>query len=251
MINGKIWLKVISVSIIILLVFSCLCTGEQTSRKGEEEKDIPDVDLEILYLGQSYLLPTPPGPGVKNKTEISAQQQISFSHNIRDRKFNEDLKPELNIWVKSQGKSGMKLEFEIYFQMVEDATVKPNKKYKIIFGNYTTSGLSEFENITLPYLSYKGKPFDIKYGSENWCSVTLIITRTDNETKEKLHIYLGADEKVSFIKIPYDITLSAFEHENKEKKDDKNTPGFEFGLIIVTLLIITLKYYWHNPNKRT
>ncbi len=251
MIKKSHWSKLILGAIIFVLIFTSLCYGN-TDNESDTEDYTPSLSkqqLSTLYLGTAHLLPDPPGPDKMNKTELSAQNQSVFGRNILDRKFNSKMKPGLNLWFDAHGKKGIQLEFEISLQAVEDSTVLPDKTYKIRFKNFTTQGAAGVQNLNITYLDYQGKPFDIKYGAENWCSVTLIIKRMDNITDTKLTIYCGADNKISNITLPYDRTLSAHDYE-KEKEDSENaTPGFNSVEIIISVTILMIFFQIKNASQ--
>jgi hypothetical protein len=235
--------------LIFVLTITALCNGNDD--KGESvnnKKTPPDVELEKLYLSKYYLVPNQPGDDSTNKTEILAMNQSTFSHNIRDRKFNEKLKPKLKLWVDAHGKSGIKLEFEIGFQAVEDNTIIPNKNFKIIFPNYTTAGNQEPEYINLSFLKFDGEPFDIQPGADNWCSVYLTIKRTDELTNSKLQVYTGANGKNSYIIIPYDKTLSSFDQGAEDESG--NTPGFEFETVVIAIFILITIYFYQSQSSK-
>jgi hypothetical protein len=244
MVKKKYWLGFASAIFIIIIIFTSLCTSTDSSSEKQENHEPPEVEYDTLYIGTDYLLPDPPGPDKNNKTELLANNKSTFGHNIRDRKYNDQIDPSIYLWLNTKGKKGLSLEFEITFQMVEDNTVKPDKKYKISFDSYVTKGNSSLEIVNLTFSQYDGKPFDIKYGNDNWCMVYLTISRIDNKTDSKLLVFSGANDKISYIKIPYDRTLSSYEYEKEKEKDNKNTPGFSIGYGIaafVTLLIFYLK----------
>ena len=135
---------------------------------------------------------------------------------------------------------------------MEDRTLLPEKTYKILFKDYTTSGSITGENLKLIYTKYEGKTFDIKYGNDNWCAVYLTIIRTDNETASKLDVYAGAENKTSQITIPYDKTLSAYEYEQEKKKEEENksTPGFGLDQGVIALGVLLIIFYIKASARR-
>ncbi len=248
MVQSKLNLRILILLLIVILILTTLCYGSDDKNESTKNKNPPpDVELDKLYLGKSYLLPDPPGSAPANKTELPAMNHSTFTHNIRDRKFNDKLKPELRLWVNTQGTKGIRLEFEIGFQAVEDNTIIPNKRFKILFSNYTTQGTIEPEYINLTFLKFDGAPFDINPGVENWCSVYLTIRRTDDMTNSKLYIFTGAEGKISYIIIPYDRTLSSYEHEKEDESE--NTPGFGLELVGTAIIISSIIYFYTRNYK--
>ena len=112
------------------------------------------------------------------------------------------------------------------------------KLFRAKFGNYTTTGDQGGEFVNLTYTKYNGEPFDIKSGADNWCAVYLTIRRMDKLEDADLDIYTGAKGKISYVKIPYDQTLSSYEHENEE---NNATPGFLGGCVILALMVVIRK----------
>lgn len=238
------WLWLISLALIFLTIISTLCVGNDNSDNDSKyDYEPPDQELEKLYLSENYLLPQPPSHDSNNKTELLAQNRTIFGHNIRDRKFNNKITPELNLWINSHGRSGIELEFEIVFQAVEDNTLLPHKTFKILFENYTTNGSTENENLMPAFIKYDGKYFDIQYGNENWSSIYLKIQRTDNFTDTIVDIYFGSEQKVSYIKIPYDKTLSFYEYEKEKEEENQATPGFTAIQVVLVLGILISIFY--------
>jgi hypothetical protein len=143
----------------------------------------------------------------------------------------------------------MELDFVITFQAVEDSTIITGKTYKILFQNYSTNGSTNIEKITPKFANYDGKTFDIKYGNENWCTVNLTVIRSDSLSNASLEIFCGAEEKISFIKIPYDQTLSFYEFEQEENKDDQATPDFTLGQVVISIGLIIVVLYLKGNSR--
>jgi hypothetical protein len=250
MANRKLPARSLIIIILILLVSTSLCTSSHDTAGSEENNNsTPELELEKLYIGKYYLLPSKPGDDNTNKTELLANNQSIFGHNIFDRKFNDKLNPELNLWLEDLGVPGMILECELQIQAVEDSTEITGKKYSIIFENFTTAGEPAHYNVKLNFKSYQGKPFDIKSGKDTWASLTLIIRRVDSESDSKLMIYCGASGKASYLITPYDKTYSKYKSENEA--DDKGTPGFGGGMAIASIVVLVVIYYSNKlQNKR-
>ena len=230
------WLWVLSVIIVALVFSSSLCISSNSANNQKTNEKTPSQDLEILYLNGIYLSPTKGGIEEFNKRELTSTKNLTFTHSIRDRKFNKDFKPEIMLWLDSHGKTNLKLGFEIGFQAWEDDTLIEDKFFKIIFANYTTSGNPYGENVSLSYLRYDGTPFDLKSGSNNFAAVYFSISLEDTGKSDKIDIYTGADGKASFIKVPYDKTLSSV--SNKNGNDNDSTPGFTLEWVLIVLIII-------------
>jgi hypothetical protein len=196
-----------------------------------------------------YLLPTAPETSELNKTELTTAKSLIFGHNIRDRKFNSDLASELELWLNAHSKSGLVLNFELGFQAWEDETLVKGKFFKILFENYTTTGAKAGENAKVSHAAIVGEPFDIKYGSDNWCAIYLKLNLTGNTSSTIVDIFCGAEGKLSKIKTPYDQTLSSYIHG--EDSDGDNTPGFLGGFIIIILgaLAVIYKIFLKPPRK--
>jgi len=237
--NAEAWR--ISTVIIVIILFMSLCISSDNSNSNASNDNTASNQLNILYLSKSmYLLPTPPETDELNKTELTSAKSLIFGHNIRDRKFNKDLAPELELWLDTHGKSGLVLTFELGFQAWEDETLVKGKFFKILFENYTTTGAKAGENAKVSYAGIEGEPFDIKYGSDNWCAIYFKVNLTGNISGTGVEIYCGAEGKISKIKIPYDQTLSAYIHG--EDSDGDSTPGFQGGFIIIILGALTVIY---------
>ena len=230
---------------IFILISTSLCITNDQSTTDNGTGSAPDKNLDTLYLGKNYLLPDPPGSDKANKTELSALNKTIFGHNIRDRKYDKKLEPELHLWLNAHGRRDIKLKFEIVFQAVEDNIPLPGKTYKILFENHTTNGTTGPFNLRVPFIDYNGKPFDIKSGADNWCIVQLVIKRTDNVTDGELTIYTGAEDRISYIKLPYNQTLSAY-NRDLEEKDKNATPGFEINAVLLTLVAVAIILFYHK-----
>jgi hypothetical protein len=239
------WIKSLTFFLILILVLNYLFVTIAALNNGSNQ-DTNNKPLNIFYLSKSqYLLPYPPGDEATNKTELSTSQGLVFTHNIRDRKFNTELMPELDIWLNANGKAGLTLTLELGFQAWEQDTLIEGKFYRILFKNYTTSGLSGIENAKITFDKYVGEPFDISYGSD-FAAFYLLVNLTDNTSKPRtVEIYCGAGDKTSYIKLPYDKTLSST--EDKENKDDQSSTCFSW-LILITVPTITLTIYLKNKN---
>jgi hypothetical protein len=209
-----------------------------------------DEGLDTLFLSKYYLVPERPGDDPSNYSTLSAENTISFGHNIRDRKLDRSIIPELNLWLDDGGNAGIELEFEIRVQAVKDNTVVPDKSFWMLFKNYTTIGKSGPQPVNIGFINYAEETFDIDKGMDNWAIFTLTIQRTDNLTGSDLRIYHGADGKASYLKLPWNQTLSKFEYEN-EKNDDNDVPGFElalfaFAFIVIIAFVQILKSHYKN-----
>ena len=160
------WLKSLASFLILLMVLNSIFITITAQNNGPNQ-NTNDKPLNIYYLSKSqYLLPYPPGDEATNKTELSTSQGLVFTHHLRDRKFNTELTPELDIWLNANGKAGLILTFELGFQAWEEDTLIEGKFYRILFKNYTTLGLSGIENAKISFDKYVGEPFDISYGSD-------------------------------------------------------------------------------------
>lgn len=245
----------VSIFLMLIITLTTLCVGNNSTDDNEKKYDNinPDEHLELFYIGANYLIPDPPDASSENITELSALDQKSFGTSIFDRKFNSDFTPELHLWLDTNGNEGIKLEFEIFFQAVEDNTIIPEKNYKALFKNFTNSGTSGVKYLNISFNEYKGEPFDVIPGAENLCHVTLTVKRTDNITNSIVYIYVGAENKTSFIKIPYDQTYSAYEYarEQDKEKDKKSTPGFTASeLVIVSSVALLFYFFIKDPPRR-
>ncbi|MCK5561330.1 MAG: hypothetical protein KAJ51_12075, partial [Thermoplasmata archaeon] len=230
-INGRLWAS------IIVVLFIIISTLNLTTLSSMSEND---DDLGKLYLSKSqYLLPNPPGAEATNKTELDPGKPTYFSHNIRDRKFNENLIPELDLWLDAHSQAGIELQFEIGFQAWEDNTLMDGKFYKIKFNNYKTTGAEGGENAKVTFLEYDGEPFNIKYGNDNWASIYLMINISKNATKTSVDILCGAGGRTSFIRLPWDQTLSQYESD-KNQDDDDNGSLCMFSLIFVLIIMVVV-----------
>jgi hypothetical protein len=251
--TSQLWF--VSILLIIIITLTTLCVGNNSNDDDEKKYDNinPDEHLELFYIGANYLIPDPPDAGSENITELSALDQKSFGTSIFDRKFNNDFTPELHLWLDTNDKEGLRLEFEIFFQAVEDNTILPDKNFKALFESYTNNNISGVKYSNISFIEYAGEPFDIKPGAENLCHVTLTVKRTDNITNSIVHIYVGAENKTSFIRIPYDQTYSAYEYarEQDREKDKKSTPGFTaIQLVVVTSIALLFHFFIKAPPKR-
>lgn len=250
--NRIIWISII---LLLLIIFNLLCVSNNSSY-SQTDNNKTDKSLGTLYLSKSmYLLPLPPGDASENKTELTPGKLAVFSHNIRDRKLTENLKPELNLWLDAHGKAGLILQFEIGFQMWEDNTLIEGRFYKILFNNYTTTGIgiAGLENAKVIYRGYEGEPFDILSGSKNFAAVYFKVNLTINSTTSTstVDIFCGAWDKISFIQLPYDQTLSAYKHDQDKDNDDNGLPGFDGGILIITLVgLVTLYFVFRYPRNR-
>ena len=257
MIIGRPRIKFISIFFIFLLLIlsSIFCPAPAAEHNSRASTTASEQNLGLLYLSKYYLIPGKPGDDPSNKTELPAADQTIFGHSIHDRKLDTAILPELDLWVNDGGRKGMELEFEIQVQAVEDKTVIPEKKYKMLFKNYTTQGRAETYQIKIEFINYLGKTFDVKYGKEDWVNIALVIKRLDNETGNKLLIYHGADGKASFIQLPWNQTLSKYEYE--KDKNDNDSPGFGFQIVVVSFIAIIFSIYIatkkrnHNKKKRS
>ncbi len=248
------WSWYFSILLILILFLNGQCLANSTLKQTRGNNDTPDGPLNIYYLSISkFLSPTPPAKSNSNKTELTVSQPLIFTHNVRDRKFDDQITPELNLWLDSRNKKGLEIKFELGFQAWEDDTLIKDKFYKILFKNYTTIGATGGENVRLHYLKYDGETFDIKYGTNNFCSIYFMINLTDNPTpSSSVDIYCGAWGKTSYIKLPYNQTLSAYEFEKEKNEKTQPTPGFLvelfFAALIATMAIYTL--FQKSQKKR-
>jgi hypothetical protein len=251
MANIKLPARSLIIIILILLVSTSLCTSNNdTAGSVDNNSSTPDLELEKLYIGKYYLLPNKPGDDSTNKTELLANNHSIFGHNIFDRKFNDKLDPELNLWLEDLGAPGMILECELQIQAVEDSTEITGKKFSIIFENFTTTGEPAPYYVKLEFKNYQGEPFDIKSGKDTWASLILILRRVDSESESKLMIYCGAGGKASYLITPYDQTYSKYRADNE--KEDNGTPGFGGGLVIACMLALSILYYSNKiQNNRS
>jgi hypothetical protein len=157
--------KIISIFFIfiVFILSSIFNTPVLTTNNSRASTTTSDQNLGLLYLSQYYLVPDKPGADSTNKTELLASSQTTFGHSIHDRKLDTSILPELYLWIGDDGKKGLELEFEIHVQAVEDKIVLPEKNYKMLFKNYTTLGRTEPYLITIEFINYLGKTFDVKY----------------------------------------------------------------------------------------
>jgi hypothetical protein len=232
---------------VLLVVLNSLCVSNESS--GSEKSDYKPSfeDIDKLYLSNGpYLLPEPPDKDPKNKTTLQPGDILYQGHNLRDRKYNPDLKPSLDLWLDTHGQKGLVLQFEIGFQAWEENTLIDGEVYRIVFNNYTTIGAAGGENAIVTFREYVNEPFDIKYGADNYASIYLMINFTENASASSIDIYSGASGKISLIKLPFDQTLSWYESEQKKKDDNDNSPGFTGGVLIISavvlIIIFSIKY---------
>jgi hypothetical protein len=239
---GRLWVSIFVTLIIGISTLNLIPISSQSEN---------DDDLGIVYLSKSqYLLPDPPAAEATNKVKLEPGEPTYFSHNIRDRKFDETLNPELDLWLDASGKAGLELEFEIGFQAWEDNTLMEGKFYTIKFHNYTTKGTSGGENAKVKFLEYVGKPFDINYGSDNWASIYLMVNLTGTASSPSVDILCGANGKTSNIRLPWNQTLSKYESQQNKDDDDNGSIcmfSFIFGLII---LVLAPGWMVVNDNQR-
>ncbi len=238
MINDRYWLRIGTIFFTFLLLFSSTCSCVSSNSEVKTKEPVSNQNLGLLYLSHYYLIPYKPGDDNANKTALLANNQSIFSHSVYDRKFNKNIIPELNLWLDDNSKAGLELEFEVIVQAVEQSTVVQGKSYKMVFKNYTTTGYQGPKNVKIEFINYFGEPFDIKYGENNWANIALVIKRIDNESVTKLQIYHGANGKASYIKLPWNQTLSREEYESEKDKND--TPGFEAGIAFIGIIILVI-----------
>ena len=178
------WQYFISFLMIFLIILNSLCISTNANNSKDNIKNTPKEPLNIFYLSVSrYLLPEPPGNEDTNITVLIPEQQLAYTHNIRDRKFDAKNKPELNIWLNARESKGIILNFEISIQAWEEDTFIEGKFFKILFNIYTAKGTAEGEFAKVSFLKYSGEPFDIKFGSDNYGAISLSINITGNITK--------------------------------------------------------------------
>jgi hypothetical protein len=250
--NGNVFKTwIVAIFLVALAFFNILCFSDNSTDSASTVDEPSDQNIDKLYLSRSaFLLPNPPDDDPMNKTTIAPGSTATYGHNLRDRKLNKDLNPELDLWIDTKGQSGLVLHFEIGFQAWEDDTLMNGQVYNIEFENYTTVGGSGPEHATVPFIKYIGEPYDIKHGSKNWASIYFSINFTENSSASSIDILSGAGGKTSFIKLPFDQTLSAFEHEQSKDKDKNNTPGFTGELFIVSFVAIIALIALFKPLRR-
>lgn len=242
---------IVAMFLVVIVILNVLCFSNNSSDSANTDRAPTNQNIDKLYLSRSvFLLPNPPDDDPSNKTTVAPGKTITFGHNLRDKKYNKDLTPELDLWLDTHGQKGLVLQFEIGFQAWEDDTLIDGEVYGVVFENYTTVGVVGIEHALVPYREYINEPFDIKHGSKNWASIYFMINFTENSSASSIDVHCGAGGKTSFIRLPYDQTLSAYEHEQSKDKDEDNTPGFTGEMLILSIFGLIIIIAQISPSRK-
>lgn len=244
--NKYIWAAAILA--LVILIIASFNNPLSVSDNASSGSTTTDTDLDILYLhgrsdGGTLLQPYAPGDSAKNYTLVNTTHTRKFGHNILDRKYNSELKPEVNIYVDSFDTPGMVLNFKLEFYLFKDNALATEPVATAVFSNYTTKGSLLPEFIEIKSTEYEGQPVDIGSSGGFGASVRFTVWRTDGLKDDYVKFYCGADEKVSWIRIPYDRSLSS-----TKKNDDDSTP-MDSGLLLILAISSYCIFFYYRRNK--
>ncbi len=247
--SSKIIIWVIVAFTVIVMVVSAFNLPYSENDDATSEATTSENRLDILYLhggiGKGTLLaPYPPGNDPKNVTVMNATTDRKYGHNILDRKYNSAIKPTVNIYVDSSKTEGMVLNFKLEFYMIEGNRLALVPVATAIFTNYTTKGTAEPELIELKSAKYEGTPVDVQTGEGYGASVRLTVWRTDDINDVELKLICGANDKISWVQIPYDRSLSS-----TKKDDNESTPMDSGVLAVVAIAASSLVVYYRKYGK--
>ena len=233
---------------LIILIIASFNNQFPVSDNASSNSTTTDNDLDILYLhgrsdGGTLLQPYAPGDSAKNYTVVNTTHTRKFGHNILDRKYNSELKPEVNIYIDSYDTPGMILNFKLEFYLFEDNALATEPVATAVFNNYTTKGSLLPEFVEIKSTEYEGKPADIGSSGGFGASVRLSIWRTDELKDDNVKLHCGVDGKVSWIRIPYDRSLSS-----TKKNDDDSTP-MDSGLLLILAISSYCLFTYYRKNK--
>jgi len=245
------YIWVIAIFCLLILILAIFTNPFSSTDNTSSVSAATDTELDILYLhgrsdGATLLQPYAPGEAARNHTILNTTHARKFGHNILDRKYNSGLDPEVNIYIDSFDTPGLVLNFKIEIYMFEGNTLLTEPQAVAIFSNYTTKGSLLPELVEIKSTEYDGKPVDIESGGGFGASIRLTIWRTDGFKNDNVKIYCGADGKVSWIRIPYDKSLSS------EKKDDDESTPMDSGLLLIMAIssYCLFVYYRKQKNQR-
>jgi hypothetical protein len=245
--NKFIWAAAILA--LLILILASITDPFSVSNIARSDSTTNETELDILYLhgrsdGGTLLQPYSPGDSAKNYTLINSTQERKFGHNILDRKYNSNLKPEVNIYINSFDKTGMILNFKIEFYLFEGNTLLTEPVATAIFSDYTTKGSLLPELIELRSSKYDGEPVDIESTGGFGASVRLTVWRTDNMEQHDVKILCGANEKVSWVRIPYDRSLSS------TRKNGEDSTPMDSGLLLIVAICSYCFLTYYRKKKR-
>jgi hypothetical protein len=239
----------VAILALMVLILASLTDPFSVSKSASSDSTPTETELDILYLhgrsdGGTLLQPYSPGDSSKNYTLINSSRDRKFGHNILDRKYNSNLKPEVNIYIDSFDTPGMILNFKIEFYLFEGNTLLTEPVATAVFSNYTTKGSLLPELIELKSSKYEGEPVDIESTGGFGASVRLTVWRTDNLDQSDVKVLCGSEGKVSWIRIPYDKSLSS------TKKNGEDTTPMDSGLLLIMAICSYCLLSYYRRNKR-
>jgi hypothetical protein len=233
---------------LIILIIAIFNNPFSVSDNASSGSTTTDTGLDILYLhgrsdGGTLLQAYAPGDSAKNYTVVNTTHARKFGHNILDRKYNSELRPEVNIYIDSYDTPGMILNFKLEFYLFDGNTLATEPVATAVFSNYTTKGSLLTEFVEIKSTEYEGKPVDIGSGGGFGASVRLTVWRTDDLKNNDVKLHCGADGKVSWIRIPYDRSLSS------TKKNDDNSTPMDSGLLLIVAISTYCIFFYYRRNK--
>jgi hypothetical protein len=210
--------------------------------ESEEETILNEYYIEKKDDDAVWLVPYKPEPGEGKKVTLEPGQYFNVSQGIIDRKYNSDIKPEVELNIATHGVEGLVIDVQMEFRYFSGQYLPTNPNVTAFFDPYETRGYidePEFINIKSSY--YSEVPRDIPqpdYGGVLRFSLVF----SSDDVNDTIDVMCGEDDYHSIIRTPYDKSYSStvVEDGDSDGIEVNTTLCWTVGILFLAVIVIII-----------
>ena len=236
--------------IISLFLFSSiLFTSVAQTAVSAQDESVDGSAVNQFYIEYrtnrtGILVPYEPDDGDEKLIMVGYGDYFNVSHGLVDRKYNPDIKPEVELYIDSHGAEGLLITVRVEFRYFVDNMLPQKANVIAYFDQYETDGDDEPELVSIRSSLYSDTPVDIT-DPEFGALMRLSVSFEGGDVNDTVDILCGDGGYHSYVITPYDRSYSSTlaDDDGDDDTEPVNTAlCYIVGILFIVIIVIMIIY---------
>lgn len=214
-----------------------------TGQDGSEQKTV----LNVYYIEKRdnrtfWLVPYEPDAGAGKKYSLKPGQYFNISQGIIDRKYNPDLKPQVELYIDTHGVEDLAINVLVEFRYFSGQYLPHNPNVTAYFDPFETRGSDDGPELVKISSSYYSEvPRDIPQ-TDYGAIMRFSLSFESADVNDTVEIMCGEDGYHSLVRTPYDRSYSStlVDNDSEEGIEVNTTLCWTVGILFLVVCVVII-----------